>query len=68
MYEDFKEVRFDLYCNDCKHNEVPEIESPCNECLEHPVNLRTHKPVNWKEMDKNFKEGTNNERIRSSNR
>ena len=68
MDEDFREVRFDLYCRDCTHNEVPETKSPCNECLEHPVNLYTYRPVNWKEMDKNTKEVTNNEKNRSSNR
>ena len=69
MDEDYREVRFDLYCKDCKHKEVTETESPCNECLEHPVNLHTYKPVNWKETDKNPKrEVANNERNRSSNR
>lgn len=67
MDEDFREVRFDLYCRDCTHNEVPETESPCNECLEEPTNLYTYKPTGFKEKEKG-KDVTNNEKDRSSNR
>lgn len=48
---DYKEVYFGEYCKTCKHKDTPEIEEPCNECLEYPVNLYTHKPVNWKEKE-----------------
>lgn len=48
---DYKEVYFGEYCKTCKHKDVPEIEEPCNECLEYPVNLYTHRPVNWKEKE-----------------
>lgn len=66
-HENYKEVHFDEYCKTCKYKDLKEVKDPCNECLEHPMNLYTHKPVGWKEMDKSTKEVTNNERIRSSN-
>lgn len=42
-----KEVYFHLYCKSCKHCKVKNVEEPCNECLEHPINIDTHRPVNW---------------------
>jgi hypothetical protein len=44
-----KEVRFDLYCEKCKHNGRKESEEPCCECLEHPLNDASQKPVKFKE-------------------
>lgn len=52
MDEDYREVLFDVYCKDCKYIEVPEIEEPCNECLEHPVCLYVYRPVSFKEKEK----------------
>ena len=52
MDEDFREVRFDLYCKDCKHGKVPETESACFDCLEESVNLHTYKPTGFKEKEK----------------
>lgn len=49
---DYKEVYFWEYCKDCKYKDTPETEEPCNECLEYPMNLYSHKPVNWKEKNK----------------
>lgn len=49
---DYKEVYFHEYCKTCKYEKTPEIEMPCNECLEYPANLYSHKPVNWKEKEK----------------
>lgn len=46
--EDHKEVYFGEYCQTCKHKDIVETEDPCNECLEYPVNLYSHRPVNWK--------------------
>ena len=43
----YKEVFFDAYCGTCKYCDLDEFLSPCNECLENPVNNETHKPVNW---------------------
>ena len=51
MDDNFKEVYFDLYCKTCKHKESKETEYPCDECLDNPINLYSHKPVKWE--DKN---------------
>lgn len=40
-----KEVYFDKYCKTCEHRDKRETEEPCDECLKHPVNLGSHKPV-----------------------
>lgn len=45
-------VYFDKYCKSCKHEKLAETESPCAECLEHPVNLNSHKPVHYETKDK----------------
>ena len=47
-----KIVKFDQYCKTCAYKETPESEDPCNECLNNPVNLYSHKPVKWKEETK----------------
>ena len=44
-----KEVRFDVFCETCKHNKTKETEEPCNTCLESPSNAHTSKPVKWEE-------------------
>lgn len=46
--ENYKEVYFGDYCKVCKHSENPESEPPCDECLEYPVNLYSHKPIYYK--------------------
>ena len=46
------EVYFDKYCKTCKHELLKENESPCDFCLEEPVNLGSHKPVKWEEAEK----------------
>lgn len=52
MCDGYKEVYFDQYCNTCKNKNVKEFENPCNECLSNPINLYSHKPVNYKEETK----------------
>lgn len=47
--ESIKEVYFDKYCKTCKHEKKDEYEEPCDDCLEEPVNLYSHKPVRWEE-------------------
>lgn len=51
MEESYKEVYFGEYCKTCKHYEKKEEEDPCHECLNNPVNLYSHKPVNWEKSD-----------------
>lgn len=47
MEERYKEVYFDQYCKKCKYYEEPDAEDPCNECLDNPINVHSHKPVNY---------------------
>lgn len=49
--EEYKIVKFDQYCKTCKHWKENDEghEYPCNECLENPTNLYSHRPVNWEE-------------------
>lgn len=47
MDEGYKEVYFHLFCPICKHSKKDNNEEPCDECLENPINLHTHKPVKW---------------------
>ncbi len=49
MDEEYKEVYFHEYCETCKYEELDEELDPCNECLEHGMNIQTNKPVNWVE-------------------
>ena len=48
---DFKEVRFDLYCETCKHKDKPEHYDPCNECLENGMNHGSEKPTCYEEKE-----------------
>lgn len=43
-----KFVEFVKYCHKCVNKDKPESEDPCHDCLNHPVNLGSHKPVNFK--------------------
>lgn len=47
MYDSLKEVYFDKYCKDCKWFKTDESEDPCDDCLTQPVNVDSHKPVNY---------------------
>lgn len=49
---DYKEVYFSQYCKTCEYQKREEYEDPCDECLNEPVNVNSHKPVNWKEKEK----------------
>jgi hypothetical protein len=46
--DNYKEVRFDIHCKTCKYKDTKEKDSPCNECLDEPMNLYSDKPVRWK--------------------
>lgn len=54
VYEDdqYFEVYFDQYCNKCKYKNCTKYEDPCEECLDNPVNLNSHKPINFEEIKK----------------
>ena len=49
---DNKEVYFNQYCHKCKHADVNDHDKPCDECLDEPVNLHSHKPVKFEEKEK----------------
>lgn len=49
MEDNYKEVYFDQYCKTCKHENLPETDDPCDECLQETVNIYSHKPVKWEE-------------------
>lgn len=39
------ECMFCIYCSKCKHSQKAMTEAPCCECLEHPYNIDTDRPV-----------------------
>ena len=47
MDNEYKEVYFDQYCKSCAHKEKKDTDAPCDECLDNPINLYSHKPVKW---------------------
>lgn len=47
-----KEVRFDLYCKDCKHYEKSEADDPCWDCLNQSWNEDSHKPIRFEKGEK----------------
>lgn len=46
-----KEVYFDNFCSQCEFKNNAENQTPCDECLEEPVNEFSHKPVKFKRKD-----------------
>ena len=48
-----KEVRFDIYCKKCKHENESEFESPCCDCLAQGWNVNSKKPISFEEKTKN---------------
>lgn len=44
-----KMVFFEKYCPGCKYEAKEANEEPCEECISHPVNEHSHKPVKWEE-------------------
>lgn len=51
MDEFYKEVFFWEYCKTCKYEKLAGNTDPCCSCLDEPVNLYSHKPVNWEEKE-----------------
>lgn len=43
----YKEVYYDQYCKTCAHEKTEEMKEPCRTCLDNPVNVHSHKPVEW---------------------
>lgn len=40
-----KETYYHIYCPTCKHQQVPEDEHPCHDCLNEPYQIDSHKPA-----------------------
>lgn len=53
MDESYKEADFHKSCKTCRFEKDKEedVNSPCWDCLHEPVNVYSHKPVNWKEKE-----------------
>lgn len=51
MVSNEKAVYFDFYCKRCLYEKKSELGEPCFECLAHPVNWNSHKPVNYEEKE-----------------
>lgn len=49
--QEYKEVYFNQYCQKCKHHELKDEQEPCNECLDYPINLYSHKPVKFEDKE-----------------
>lgn len=49
MMKNIKEVDYNKYCRECKHEKSEENESPCNECLEQGYNFNSHKPIRFED-------------------
>ena len=49
--DDEREVYFSLYCHQCKDEKTNDTDDPCNECLAHPFNINSHKPLYFKEKE-----------------
>lgn len=43
-------VYFDQYCKTCQHEKLAENEPPCDECLEHPVNVNSSRPIHYEKQ------------------
>ena len=64
MEDNYKEVYFHLYCPNCKHTDADAWDDPCDECLNNPSNIDSHKPINYDgpEIIKKVRREKNNER------
>lgn len=46
-----KIVEYDRYCKSCVHFDDEPFTDPCNECLNTPTNIDSHRPVYWSESN-----------------
>lgn len=46
-----KFVDFTTYCVQCKHRDCKDDDEPCNECLSHPTNYESMKPVKFEKKE-----------------
>ena len=41
-----------LDCKTCKYEDLPETKDPCDECLDSPTNVYSHKPVKYEKKER----------------
>lgn len=58
MDNEYIEVDFEKYCKTCRYKDINEWEDPCNECLEHGMNIQSSKPTEWVGAFNNYKNRT----------
>lgn len=46
-----KEVRFDIYCQKCKHFDKAETEDPCWDCMNQEWNEDSQRPIYYDEKE-----------------
>ena len=51
LMDNYKQVRFDIYCKKCIYKDLEEYKDPCNECLMYGARIGTEKPMCWKEKN-----------------
>ena len=52
MCANLKECLFNVWCPKCEYYERPDVDDPCDECLEYPSQENSTKPVMFKEATK----------------
>lgn len=55
----FKDLYFNAYCRSCKFETKDEKDSPCEDCLNEPIQSYSNKPVYWVNKDGINKNGRN---------
>lgn len=53
-----REVDFEKYCKTCVDEDTDEVKDPCNECLSHPYNEQSAKPIHYSEDLKKLKKNS----------
>ena len=49
----YQEVYYHEYCEKCKHYEKGNmLKEPCDHCMDNPINIYSHKPVDFAEASK----------------
>lgn len=52
-----KEVKFDVFCPKCRHEEKLDIDDPCYDCLDIQAREDSCWPVHFEEKEKNERGG-----------
>lgn len=48
---EYQEVYYWEYCPKCKYYDKNSLKKPCEHCMDNPINLYSHKPVNFVEAE-----------------